>query len=135
MRHTAGTHPIDNNEILFGSALSADLSAVSRVGSPALLNSEDLTVYKIAYHPCRRKTRSAVYVLEKIGRGERILNLRPPGPETKETSQGVDFSIHVSGASTVQTHVIPVRRSHSFSYGCPRVGAPEHRFPGAMHLR
>jgi len=52
------------------------------------------------------------------------LNLRPPGPETKEISQIVDFSIHVSGASTVQTHVIPARRSHSFSYGCPRVGAP-----------
>jgi hypothetical protein len=42
------------------------------------------------------------------------------GPETKEISQGVDFSIHVSGASTAETHVIPVRRSHSFSYGCAR---------------
>ena len=53
------------------------------------------------------------------------MNLRPPGPETKKISQGVDFSIHVSGASTVQTHVIPARRSHSFSYGCPGVGAPD----------
>jgi site-specific DNA recombinase len=56
--------------------------------------------------------------------GREDLNLRPPGPETKKISQGVDFSIHVSGASTVQTHVIPARRSHSFSYGCPRTGAP-----------
>ncbi len=42
----------------------------------------------------------------------------------KKIGQGVDFSIYVSGASTVQTHVIPVRPSHSFSYGCPGVGAP-----------
>jgi hypothetical protein len=56
--------------------------------------------------------------------GREDLNLRPPGPETKKISQGVDFSIHVSGASTVQTHVIPARRSYSFSYGCPTVGAP-----------
>jgi hypothetical protein len=61
---------------------------------------------------------------EKEWSGREDLNLRPPGPETKEISQSVDFSIHVSGASTVQTHVIPARRSHSFSYGCPRVGAP-----------
>ena len=33
--------------------------------------------------------------------GREDLNLRPPGPETKKFSQGVDFSIHVSGASTV----------------------------------
>jgi hypothetical protein len=33
------------------------------------------------------------------GRGERM-NLRPPGPETKNFSKVVDFSIHVSGAST-----------------------------------
>src|SRR5581483_4557626 len=33
--------------------------------------------------------------------GREDLNLRPPGPETKEISQSVDFSIHVSGASTV----------------------------------
>ena len=32
--------------------------------------------------------------------GREDLNLRPPGPVTKEISQGVDFSIHVSGAST-----------------------------------
>jgi site-specific DNA recombinase len=32
--------------------------------------------------------------------GREDLNLRPPGPETKNFSQGVDFSIHVSGAST-----------------------------------
>ena len=51
------------------------------------------------------------------------MNLRPPGPETKKINQGVEFSIHVSGASTVQTHAIPARRSHSFSYGCPGVGA------------
>jgi len=55
---------------------------------------------------------------------DRDLNVRPPGPETKKFSLGVDFSIHVSGAATVQTHVIPARRSHSFSYGCPRLGAP-----------
>ncbi len=55
--------------------------------------------------------------------GREDLNLRPPGPETKKISQGVDFSIHVSGASTVQTHVIPARRSHSFSYGCPSIRA------------
>ena len=34
--------------------------------------------------------------------GREDLNLRPPGPETKGISQIVDFSIHVSGASTVQ---------------------------------
>jgi hypothetical protein len=56
--------------------------------------------------------------------GREDLNLRPPGPETKNFSQVVDFSIHVSGASTVQTHVIPAHSSQSFSYGCPRVGAP-----------
>ncbi len=59
--------------------------------------------------------------------GREDLNLRPPGPETKEISQAVDFSIHVSGASTVQTHAIPARRSQSFSYGCPGVGAPPLR--------
>jgi len=32
--------------------------------------------------------------------GREDLNLRPPGPETTEISQVVDFSIHVSGAST-----------------------------------
>src|SRR5580692_10727131 len=32
--------------------------------------------------------------------GREDLNLRPPGPETTEISQSVDFSIHVSGAST-----------------------------------
>ena len=32
--------------------------------------------------------------------GREDLNLRPPGPETKEISQSVDFSIHMSGAST-----------------------------------
>ena len=56
--------------------------------------------------------------------GERGFEPPTPGPETKEISQGVDFSIHVSGASTVQTHVIPARRAQSFSYGCPGVGAP-----------
>src|SRR5258706_11792859 len=56
--------------------------------------------------------------------GREDLNLRPPGPETGNFGQVVDFSTHVSGASTVQTHVIPARRSHSFSYGCPGVGAP-----------
>ena len=32
--------------------------------------------------------------------GREDLNLRPPGPETTEIGQVVDFSIHVSGAST-----------------------------------
>jgi hypothetical protein len=32
--------------------------------------------------------------------GREDLNLQPPGPETKEISQSVDFLIHVSGAST-----------------------------------
>ena len=63
--------------------------------------------------------------LEKKWSGREDLNLRPPGPETTEISQSVDFSIHVSGASTAQTHVIPIRRSQSFSYGCPRMGAPD----------
>jgi DNA-binding transcriptional MocR family regulator len=56
--------------------------------------------------------------------GERGFEPPTPGPETKEISQGVDFSIHVSGASTAQTHVILIHRSQSFSYGCPRMGAP-----------
>ena len=56
--------------------------------------------------------------------GREDLNLRPPGPETKNFELSDVFSIHVSGASTVQTHIIPARRSHSFSYGCPGVGAP-----------
>src|SRR5262249_45575245 len=67
---------------------------------------------------------------EKNWSGREDLNLRPPGPETKEISQSVDFSIHVSGAPTVQTHVIPVRPSHSFSYGCPRMGAPRQGTSG-----
>ena len=32
--------------------------------------------------------------------GREDLNLRPPGPETTEICQSVDFSIHGSGAST-----------------------------------
>jgi hypothetical protein len=51
------------------------------------------------------------------------LNLRPPGPETRNFELSDVFSIHVSGASTVQTHAIPARRSHSFSYGCPSIRA------------
>jgi len=31
----------------------------------------------------------------------------------------------MSGASNVQTHVFSVRRSQSFSYGSPRLGAPD----------
>jgi CubicO group peptidase (beta-lactamase class C family) len=50
----------------------------------------------------------------------------------------VDFPIHMSDASTVQTHVIPARRSHSFSYGCPGVGAPRptvHFHPGLLSAK
>src|ERR1700737_4347329 len=54
--------------------------------------------------------------------------LRPPGPETENFGQVVDFSIHVSGASTVQTHIVPARRSHSFSYGCPKPRDQKRRF-------
>jgi len=80
--------------------------------------------FNVTRHP------SAPWIVQQIREawpywsGREDLNLRPPGPETKEISQSVDFSIHVSGASTVQTHVIPARRSQSFSYGCPGVGAP-----------
>ena len=51
--------------------------------------------------------------------GREDLNLRPPGPETKNFSEVVDFSIHVSGASTVLTHVFLARGFYSFCYGCP----------------
>jgi hypothetical protein len=67
--------------------------------------------------------------LGKVGRGE-DLNLRPPGPETKNIQPSGVFSIHVSGASTAKTHVILARRSHSFSYGCPGLGAPTQRICG-----
>jgi hypothetical protein len=39
-------------------------------------------------------------MVEKKWSGREDLNLQSPGPETEEISQGVDFSIHVSGAST-----------------------------------
>ena len=51
----------------------------------------------------------------------------PPGPEIRNFELSDVFSIHVSGASTVQTHVIPARLCQLFSYGCPGVGAPEQR--------
>src|ERR1700704_761493 len=61
---------------------------------------------------------------ENCWSGREDLNLRPPGPETKNFELSDVFSIHVSGASTVQTHVIPARLCQLFSYGCPGVGAP-----------
>src|SRR5438132_3187884 len=78
---------------------------------------------KLSKKPKQQRQRKQLRNREKEWSGREDLNLRPPGPETKKISQVVDFSIHVSGASTVQTHVIPARRSHSFSYGCPGVGA------------
>src|SRR5260370_24625908 len=71
---------------------------------------------------CVRKFLKGRY--ENRWSGREDLNLRPPGPETKNFELSDVFSIHVSGASTVQTHAIPAGRSHSFSYGLPGVGAP-----------
>ena len=39
--------------------------------------------------------------------------------ETKKIRQDVDFSTHLSGASTVEAHVISARRCPSFSFGAP----------------
>lgn len=52
-----------------------------------------------------------------------------PAPSFREAGNGqaVDFSMHVSGASTVQTHVIAAHSSQSFSYGCARVGVPHQQ--------
>ena len=57
--------------------------------------------------------------------GREDLNLRPPGPETKKFSQVVDFQIHVSGASTVQTHVIPAGQYQSLLLWEPQIGCPK----------
>lgn len=50
-------------------------------------------------------------------------------PKITEISQVVDFSIHVSGASTVHAHVLPARCSQSFFLWVPRLGAPETKGP------
>ena len=59
--------------------------------------------------------------LQKIGRGERILNLRPPGPELGGAEPISLVLNHLSGASTVS---LLVRSRHSGMNVSPRMAVP-----------
>ena len=60
------------------------------------------SVDALSLYPTYRKPFDSIFERAKTKEwsGREDLNLRPPGPETTEISQSVDFSIHVSGAST-----------------------------------